>query len=91
MERPKNFHIKLEPSGVIKSTGGDYRRLNRRLQTEHSALTFAHSYLPNKVPEVFCFSVDGNDSQIFMERLELAPNVSFDKIVSLSGSYRPYR
>lgn len=84
MERPKNLHIQLEPFKVVKSSGGDYRRLRRRLQIEYSALTLAHSYLPDKVPEVFSFGIDGNNSsQIIMERLELAPNVSFDKVVGL--------
>ncbi|MDP3954826.1 MAG: phosphotransferase [bacterium] len=83
MERSRNLNIELKPFRVIKSSGGNNRRLYRRLQIEHSALTLAHSYLPDKVPEVFSFSVDGNGSQIFMERLGLDPNVSFDKVVDL--------
>ncbi len=83
MERSHNLHIELEPLRVIKSSGGDNKRLNQRIKIEYLSLSLANSYLPDKVPEVFDFISDKDGTKIVMERMKPAKNVSFDKVAGL--------
>jgi len=81
--RSNNLCVELQPLSVVKSSSGDRTRLGRRLGIEYSSLTLAHSYLPDRVPEVFSFEVGSNGSKLTMERLRLAKNVSFGDIANL--------
>ncbi len=83
MERSHNLHIELESSRVIKSSGRDHKRLNKRIQIEYLSLTLASLYLPNKVPEVFNFTSDKDGAKIIMERMKPAKNVSFNNVAGL--------
>lgn len=83
MERSKNLSVTLESTRVIKSSGSENRRLRQRLQNEHSALNLVGSRLPDRVPEVFSFSLDGSAPGIVMERLKTTKGVSFGSIAQL--------
>lgn len=75
----KNFKIEVGDLRIIKSAGGNFRRLNERLRIEKAALSLLGQYLPSMVPEIFCLE----SSQIVMEKLEKTNWVPFGSIATL--------